>query len=203
MTKKRFTILPFWIQNGFMKIVQPLISIMHKLKIHPNTLTFLGFFITSYSFYFYYNHNIKWAGFWVLIGGIFDAIDGSVARRSGLSSKFGALLDSTLDRYSEIVMFLGITAHYVLIDDFLTAIIAIIALGGSMMVSYVRARAEALGFDCKVGLMQRPERVVYIGGISMLAPQFLSYTIYIIAVLVNITVIHRVLYVYRAHKNAD
>src|SRR5690349_10685007 len=90
-------------------------------------------------------------------------IDGQVARLGNMSSKFGALYDSVLDRYSELVMFLGICYYLVGHHYFLSSLFAFIALIGSMMVSYVRARAEGLGIECKDGLMQRPERVVTVG----------------------------------------
>ena len=104
-----------------------------------------------------------WAGALILFAGLFDLIDGQVARLGNMKSTFGALYDSVLDRYSELVMFLGICYYLVAHHYFLSSIFAFIALIGSMMVSYVRARAEGLGIECKGGLMQRPERVVTIG----------------------------------------
>jgi len=106
---------------------------------------------------------VGWAGVLVLIAGLFDMLDGQVARMGNMSSDFGALHDSVLDRYSELVMFLGICYYLVAHHYFMSSLIAFVALIGSMMVSYTRARAEGLGIECKGGLMQRPERVVTVG----------------------------------------
>ncbi|WP_245704503.1 DUF4833 domain-containing protein [Daejeonella rubra] len=106
---------------------------------------------------------IGWGGAMVLFAGLFDMLDGQVARLGNMSSRFGMLYDSVLDRYSELIMFLGICYYLVAHHFFLSSLFAFIALIGSMMVSYTRARAEGLGVECKGGLMQRPERVVTIG----------------------------------------
>ena len=94
-----------------------------------------------------------------MFAGLFDLMDGRVARLGNMSSKFGALYDSVLDRYSELMTFFGICYYLSMKDYFFYAIIAFVALIGSLMVSYVRARAEGLGIECKVGFMQRPDRV--------------------------------------------
>jgi CDP-diacylglycerol--glycerol-3-phosphate 3-phosphatidyltransferase len=106
---------------------------------------------------------VGWAGGLILFAGLFDMLDGQVARLGNMKSTFGALYDSVLDRYSELIMFLGICYYLVAHHYFISSIAAFIAMIGSMMVSYVRARAESLGIECKGGLMQRPERVVTIG----------------------------------------
>jgi CDP-diacylglycerol--glycerol-3-phosphate 3-phosphatidyltransferase len=106
---------------------------------------------------------VGWAGALILFAGLFDMLDGQVARIGNMSSTFGALYDSVLDRYSELIMFLGICYYLIGHHYFLSSLFAFIALIGSMMVSYIRARAEGLGVDCKGGLMQRPERVVTVG----------------------------------------
>ncbi|MCF6183063.1 MAG: CDP-alcohol phosphatidyltransferase family protein, partial [Bacteroidales bacterium] len=99
----------------------------------------------------------------LLTAGIFDMLDGQLARKTNKMTKFGALFDSVIDRYSEMVMFFGITYYLVSYHYFLSGVFAFIAMIGSIMVSYVRARAEGLGVECKIGLMQRPERVLTIG----------------------------------------
>jgi len=106
---------------------------------------------------------VGWAGALILFAGLFDMLDGQVARLGKMSSQFGALYDSVLDRYSELVLFLGICYYLVAHHYFLSSLFAFIGLIGSMMVSYTRARAEGLGIECKGGLMQRPERVIIIG----------------------------------------
>src|ERR1700754_4654211 len=111
---------------------------------------------------------VGWAGALILFAGLFDMLDGQVARLGNMSSQFGALYDSVLDRYSELILFLGICYYLVAHHYFLSSLFAFIGLIGSMMVSYTRARAEGLGIECKDGLMQRPERVIIIG-VSALA----------------------------------
>ena len=106
---------------------------------------------------------VGWAGGLFLFAGLFDMLDGQVARMGNMSSIFGALFDSVLDRYSEMIMFLGICYYLVSHDYFLSSLFAFIALIGSVMVSYTRARSEGLGIQNSGGLMQRPERVVLIG----------------------------------------
>lgn len=111
---------------------------------------------------------VGWAGALILFAGLFDMLDGQVARIGGKASKAGALFDSVIDRYSELIMFLGICYYLVGHHYFISSLLAFVALIGSMMVSYVRARAEGLGIECKGGLMQRPERVVLTGVAALL-----------------------------------
>ena len=111
---------------------------------------------------------VGWAGALILFAGLFDMLDGQVARLGNMSSVFGALFDSVLDRYSELFMFLGICYYLVAHHYFFSSLVAFIALIGSMMVSYTRARSEGLGIQNKGGMMQRPERVILIA-VSALA----------------------------------
>lgn len=106
---------------------------------------------------------VGWAGAMILFAGLFDMLDGQVARLGKMDSTYGALFDSVLDRYSELIMFMGICYYLIAHHYLLSSLFAFIALIGSMMVSYTRARAEGLGVECRGGLMQRPERVVLIG----------------------------------------
>lgn len=111
---------------------------------------------------------VGWAGVLILVAGLFDMLDGQVARLGNMSSAFGALFDSVLDRYSELIMFLGICYYLIAHHYFISSLSAFIAMIGSMMVSYTRARSEGLGIENKGGVMQRPERVV-LTGISAIA----------------------------------
>lgn len=196
MEKKRFTVLPNSIQQWFINLIDPFIELIVKLNVHPNHFTILGLFISFIGAIFYAKMDIRLGGLFILLGGICDVIDGKVARKTGLSSKFGALLDSSLDRYAELFMFLGTAIYFVTKDHPYTSIMVVLALGGSMMVSYVRARAEGLGFDCKVGIMQRPERIVYIGFSSLIHPLALEIVIWMIAILANFTAIQRMYHVW-------
>ena len=161
------------IKSGAYRALNPPINLLKKTGVSPNTITTIGFGITIISATvlifgaeegargdFRY---IGWFGAITLLAGLFDMLDGQLARRTGQMSKFGAFYDSVLDRYSEMVMFLGISYYLVSHDYFLSSLFAFIAMIGSIMVSYIRARSEGLGVECKVGLMQRPERILTIG----------------------------------------
>lgn len=165
-----FKVCRDWAQQTIYKIINPVVHSMIKIGITPNFITTTGFVLNLIAAglllyggaegarddYFY----IGWAGGIILFAGLFDMLDGQVARIGKMSSTFGALYDSVLDRYSELATFFGIFFYLILQEYVVSSIIAFLALMGSLMVSYVRARAEGLGIDCKVGFMQRPERVV-------------------------------------------
>lgn len=188
------------------RITGPLIRWMIRVGIHPNAVTTAGFVVTLAAGYFFHLDHVRTAGFFVLLGGLFDVLDGRVARESGLASKFGSFYDSTLDRISEIVVYLGLASLYnnVLTQegDIAMVYVVMLAMGGSLMVSYTRARAQGLGLDCTVGLMQRPERIVLLGVAAMffgldLDGLILSIVILLVAVLTNITAIHRIVWVFQ------
>jgi len=161
------------LQLGIYKVIDPVVKVFIKLGLTPNAVTSIGFVLNvGVAVIFIIGAEegnrgdltyIGWAGGLILFAGLFDMLDGQVARLGNMKSTFGALYDSVLDRYSELIMFFGICYYLVGHHYFLSSIFAFIALIGSMMVSYVRARAEGLGVECKGGLMQRPERVVTIG----------------------------------------
>jgi CDP-diacylglycerol--glycerol-3-phosphate 3-phosphatidyltransferase len=161
------------LQLGIYKVIDPFVKLLIKLGLTPNAVTSIGFVLNiGVAAIFILGGEegnrddlsyVGWAGGMILFAGIFDMLDGQVARLGNMKSTFGALYDSVLDRYSELIMFFGICYYLVAQHYFLSSIFAFIALIGSMMVSFVRARAEGLGIECKGGLMQRPERVVTIG----------------------------------------
>lgn len=159
--------------------ITPIVRMLNKTGITPNGITTIGLGITLGSTIvliaggevgnrgdFRY---VFWFGAITLFAGMFDMLDGQLARLTNTSTKFGALYDSVLDRYSEMFMFLGICYYLVAHHYFLSSLFAFIAMIGSIMVSYVRARAEALDVECTVGIMQRPERVLTIGIAALLA----------------------------------
>ncbi|HSJ25883.1 MAG TPA: CDP-alcohol phosphatidyltransferase family protein [Longimicrobiales bacterium] len=195
-------------------IIDPLIGALVRWRVHPNLLTTLGFVATAGAGLAFHRHWVHAAGLLILLGGFFDILDGRVARLTGLGSKFGAFYDSTLDRISEIVVFLGILSLYNdaspdgpdlavwWLGDVAMIYLVMLAMAGSLMISYTRARAEALGLDCKVGLMPRAERVVLIGGAALffgLAWQglVLKIVIVILALLTNLTAFQRIVWVYQ------
>ena len=161
------------LQLGIYKIIDPFVKLLIKVGLTPNAVTSIGFVLNvGVAAIFIIGAEdgnrgdfeyVGWAGGLILFAGLFDMLDGQVARLGNMKSVFGALYDSVLDRYSELIMFLVICYYLVAHHYFLSSIFAFIALIGSMMVSYVRARAEGLGVECKGGLMQRPERVITIG----------------------------------------
>ena len=166
----KFKVFRDWLQQTIYKIINPIVHGMIKIGITPNFITTTGLILNIVAacifLYagmkgergdFYY---IGWGGGIILFAGLFDMMDGQVARIGGLASTFGALYDSVLDRYSELVT-LGAICFCLSENDYpIGAVITFAALIGSLMVSYVRARAEGLGLECKIGFMQRPERVV-------------------------------------------
>jgi CDP-diacylglycerol--glycerol-3-phosphate 3-phosphatidyltransferase len=166
------------LQLGIYRVIDPVVKVFIKLGLTPNAVTTIGFVLNiGVAVIFVIGAEegnrgdltyVGWAGGLILFAGLFDMLDGQVARLGNMKSVFGALYDSVLDRYSELIMFLGICYYLVGHHYFLSSIFAFIALIGSMMVSYVRARAEGLGVEVKGGLMQRPERVITIGLFAVL-----------------------------------
>jgi phosphatidylglycerophosphate synthase len=166
------------LQLGIYKVINPLVRLLIRLGLTPNMVTTIGLVLNiGVAIIFICGAEegrrgdlsyVGWAGALILFAGLFDMLDGQVARLGNMSSPFGALYDSVLDRYSELILFLGICYYLVSHHYFLSSLFAFIGLIGSMMVSYTRARAEGLGIECKDGLMQRPERVIIVG-VSALA----------------------------------
>lgn len=194
------------LERGLRSAVDPIINLMVERRVHPNTLSTIGFLITVSSGFFFHSHHVRTAGVLILLGGIFDLFDGTVARRTGLASPFGAFYDSTLDRLSEIAVYVGLLSLYndyrLELGDVGTIYAIMLAMAGSVMISYTRARAEALGIDCTVGLMQRAERVILIGFAALLFGEdgngiVLKVVIYVLAVLTNLTVVQRIWWVWR------
>lgn len=221
-----------WKENGqklVYGIINPLINLLIKIGVTPNMITVAGLILNILaSIILIYgaekgermDHGyVGFAGFIILLAGLMDMIDGRLARVGNMSSDYGALFDSVLDRYSEMFMFLGICYYLVSYDYFLSSIFAFIAMIGSVMVSYTRARAEGLGVNASVGIMQRPERVLLIGIAAVACgvfskvyggsykidmdglpfPLFETITIFtlpifILAIMANITAIRRLLH---------
>jgi phosphatidylglycerophosphate synthase len=226
------------LQKILHKLLDPVVRFFIALGLTPNGVTTIGLFlnvVVAVIFIFGGEKGdrldmsyIGWGGAMILFAGAFDMIDGQVARIGNMSSRFGALYDSVLDRYSELIMFLGICYYLVSHHYFMSSLIAFIGLIGSIMVSYTRARAEGLGIPCKEGLMQRPERVILIG-VSAVACGIVGYykggdqkfyfsafghssfetiivfiiPLAIIAVLANYTAIQRILACYKYLQEAD
>jgi CDP-diacylglycerol--glycerol-3-phosphate 3-phosphatidyltransferase len=206
--------LPQWIKKGFVAMFQPAVGWFARLSVKPNWLTTAGFIFSLGAGALFATGHFCWAGLVALLSASCDAVDGSLARRSGMVTKFGQFYDSFLDRYSELAVFIGLAFFYSRRDMVLHEVLVSLGLAGSLMVSYARARAEGLGLDCKVGLMERPERLtVIIAGALLtsifgaLLPGFDSHIIFtaglwLLAVLTNVTAVQRMLHVRRITKNA-
>jgi CDP-diacylglycerol--glycerol-3-phosphate 3-phosphatidyltransferase len=198
------------LEKGLRGGADPIINLLVRWRVHPNVISTLGFLITCTSGFLFHQHHVRSAGLVILIGSLFDLFDGTVARRTGLASAFGAFYDSTLDRLSEIIVYLGLLSLYndyrLELGDVGMIYFIMLAMAGSLMISYTRARAEALSVDCHVGLMQRPERVILIGFAALLGGEavllgqrglVLKVAIIVLAVLTNLTVLQRIWWVYR------
>ena len=139
---------------------QPIVKLLARTPVTPNTLTWVGFWITAGAAVLVVTGNLFAAGFVVLVAGFFDMLDGALARTTNRVTRFGSVLDSTLDRLSEAVLLLGILVIYAREQQVAESVLVGAALFGSLIVSYIRARMEALGIECKAGLFTRPERVI-------------------------------------------
>jgi CDP-diacylglycerol--glycerol-3-phosphate 3-phosphatidyltransferase len=197
MTNSSRRLIPESFQRGFMRMLEPLVRLLTKWGVNPNSLTLAGVVITFFATVAFFMASPRLGGFLVLLGGLCDAIDGSLARNAGKATRFGALLDSSVDRYAEFVMLFGIGGYFLMVDDYVSAAVTFLALCGSFMVSYTRARAESLGLAAKVGVMQRPERIVFLGAGALIHPIALKITIWIVAVFANFTALQRLRFAFR------
>jgi len=173
-------------------VLDTIVRVFVATGINPNFLTFIGFSINLVAAYLFAYGYFLPAGATIFLAGIFDMTDGRVARLANRVTPFGAFYDSVMDRYSDLCLLIGLLIYYGRISRYLYVSLVALAMIGSVMVSYTRARAESLIPSCKVGFLERPERVVLIiiGAVfNRMAP-----VLWLIAVLSNVTVIHRILY---------
>ena len=188
-----------WVRQIFSFVLNPLAEYIVKLGIHPNVLTFTGLVGNTIGAYFLARGDFLWGGIVILLMGPIDALDGASARAKGAINPWGAFVDSTSDRWSESVIMLGLLVYYATTHATQSTVLVLLALVGSLMVSYTRARAEALGFKANVGVMTRLERYL------VLAPALLfnhpEIALWIIAPLANITAVQRVLHVRKQWYN--
>src|SRR5499427_8109640 len=167
-------------------------------RIHPNVLTFLGLVINIVAAWLFAAGNFRAAGLVVIGAGLFDMVDGRVARETNRVTRFGGFFDSVLDRYSDLALLMGLLVYYATINRFFYIVLTAIVMTGSVMVSYTRARAECTIPKCKVGFLERPERVVLI----IIGALFnrMAAVLWVIAVLSNLTVVHRMIYTWHECK---
>jgi CDP-diacylglycerol--glycerol-3-phosphate 3-phosphatidyltransferase len=166
--------------------------------INPNLLTVIGFAINFVAAYLFAYGYFRWAGIAVFLAGLFDMLDGRVARFSNRVTPFGGFFDSVLDRYSDLCLMIGLLVFYGRINRFWYVVLVAAAMIGSVMVSYTRARAENLISTCKVGFLERPERMVLI----IIGAMFdrMAPVLWVIAVMATVTVIHRVAYTWQESR---
>ena len=206
-----------YLQKLIYTLINPIIKGMIKMGITPNMVTTIGFVGNVVAAFLFIHASqltpismgfswIGWGGAILLFSGLFDMMDGQLARLGNMSTTFGAFWDSTLDRYSELFSLFGITLYLMTASGIWAGVITFLALVGSIMVSYVRARAEGLGIECKVGIMQRPERVVVTALAAIITGMtsnlwWLIGGMTLIAVLANITAFWRVAHCYKQLKD--
>jgi CDP-diacylglycerol--glycerol-3-phosphate 3-phosphatidyltransferase len=184
----------------------PAARLLGRLGLTPNAVTLIGLVIAGGSAYLISIGSWWSGGIVVLAAGVFDLFDGALARASGRVSRFGALLDSVVDRVSEAVVLLGLLVYYIARDNDAGAILVYVAIIGSLMVSYMRARSEGLGIDCKVGVMTRPERVAVLGVgliVGHMVPEVVLAALGVIAGLTLLTAVHRLAHTWRMLEAGD
>jgi CDP-diacylglycerol--glycerol-3-phosphate 3-phosphatidyltransferase len=199
--RKRWDSFTDWARDQTRVILNPIVRILGQLGIHPNTVTIVGFLLQVGVGVLFSLGYVTLGGWSLMIVGPVDALDGMLARAIGQKSLFGAFLDSTLDRLSDAALILGLTAHYLRQGSHLEAALLLASLVATSVVSYVRARAEALGFPCKVGVLTRLERILLISVLS--AVGLSNVMVWALAVLSVITMIQRILYVYAVSRRGE
>ena len=178
-------------------------------KIHPNVLTFMGLVINIYAAWLFARAgsaadprvDFRWAAVVIIGAGLFDMVDGRVARATRQVTRFGGFFDSVIDRYSDLALYMGLLVYYASINRFFYIVLTAVVMTGSVMVSYSRARAENTIPKCKVGFLERPERIVLI----IIGALFgrMAAALWVIAVLSNLTVIHRMIYTWQEARRLE
>ena len=190
-----------WIGRGGMRVIDLIVELFAALHVHPNILTLAGFVINIVATVLFAKGLFLWAALVVLFAGIFDMLDGAVARRTQRATKFGAFFDSVIDRYSDVVLLMGLVIWYAKMNRIFYVGLTAMVLIGSIMTSYTRARAESLIPACKVGFLERPERIVLliIGGLG----NRMSAVLWVMAILSNWTVAQRIWYTWQESSRIE
>jgi len=193
LAKKETLTFTDLLRARFKGILEPIAGFLNSLGIMPNTVTLLGLFGVTIGAYFLATGRIPLGGLIILVAAPFDAIDGTMARLRGESSAFGAFVDSVTDRYSELVIFGGLLLYYMQQQDMTGMVLAYLAAAGSILVSYIRARAEAVGFETKIGIFSRVERFLVL--IPCLIFNLPLIALGAIALFANFTALQRIFHV--------
>lgn len=188
-----------WLRMRLKPLIEGIARVLIRLGTGPNLLTLIGLLLSGVAAYFAAGGEYMRAGVVYALGASFDALDGTVARLAGKASRFGALFDSTLDRYGEALILSGLAYYLATQGQVVGVVLTLATLFGSVMVSYVRARSEGLGVENKVGLLTRVERVILLA-LALLTRQVII-GLWVLAILTHVTVIQRVVHLYRATRH--
>jgi CDP-diacylglycerol--glycerol-3-phosphate 3-phosphatidyltransferase len=185
-------------KEQFTQWADPVARALLALRLRPNHLTVLGLGVSVLAAICFARGRVRGGGVLLILAGLFDFFDGSLARLSGQVTPFGAFLDSVIDRYSDLVVLAGILVLFAGSGRPTEVVLALLALIGTVMVSYTKARAQAIGVACEIGLMERPERLIVLiaGGLFDL----MTPALWVLAVLANLTAIQRILYTRRVAR---
>jgi CDP-diacylglycerol--glycerol-3-phosphate 3-phosphatidyltransferase len=190
------------IKHAARRVAHPLAAGLQKLGVTPNQVTFFGLLLTFAAAAALAQGRFGLATGLLLVGSVCDMLDGDLARLSGNASRFGAFLDSTIDRYAELALFFGAALYFAAAGAVPVVAATFLAASGSILVSYARARAEGLGLECKVGLMERPERLVVLIVATAFGPVALTWALWGLAALTHATAIQRIVHVQRTLRGA-
>lgn len=186
------------IGKGCGMVLTRLVRLLTLSGVHPNALTLIGLVVNGAAAWILARGEFLYAGLVILCGAVFDLTDGAVARNANKVTRFGAFLDSVMDRYSDLILLTGLLVYYARIERFSYIVLTAVVMIGSVLVSYSRARAENLIPSCKVGFLERPERIVLLilGGLF----DRMAAVLWVMAVLSNLTVIHRIVHTWQASR---
>ena len=186
------------IGKGFGLVLTGLVRLLTLSGVHPNALTLIGLVVNGVAAWILARGEFLYAGLVILCAAVFDLTDGAVARNANKVTRFGAFLDSVMDRYSDLILLTGLLVHYARIDRFSYIVLTAVVMIGSVLVSYSRARAENLIPSCKVGFLERPERIVLL----IIGALFdrMAAVLWVMAVLSNLTVIHRIVHTWKESR---
>ena len=182
-------------------VLTRLVRVLTLSGVHPNVLTLIGLVVNGVAAWILASGEFLYAGLVILCGAVFDLTDGSVARSANKVTRFGAFLDSVMDRYSDLILLTGLLVHYARIDRFSYIVLTAVVMIGSVLVSYSRARSENLIESCKVGFLERPERIVLL----IIGSLFdrMAAVLWVMAVLSNLTVIQRIVHTWNESRAED
>jgi CDP-diacylglycerol---glycerol-3-phosphate 3-phosphatidyltransferase len=199
--KERYETLTDFMRRRTFRLTSFLGTRLAGWGVHPDLLTFLGMVVVAAAAVLIARGEFFWGAVVIIVGAPLDALDGAVARAMQRADRFGALWDSTLDRYADAFIFTGIAYYYSTQNNQTLMLLAILAMIGTQLVSYVRARAEGLNLSCKVGLLTRMERMVII--LAMLITGFVHLGLWMLVIGTHVTVAQRIWHVYRSLKQTE